>query len=169
MIRQPSGVVDRSGVVAADFDDRFEDLFRVGYRAAFAIVGVRADAEDCAQESLVRAFDRWPKVEPYANAWVARVSANLAIDRTKRRPRHSTAVPPASADELVDQREAVVSALRQLPARQREAVVLRFLVDLSEADVARAMGCSVGTVKSATSRGLEHLRTRLGREQEATS
>ena len=141
----------------------------MGYRAAFAIVGVRADAEDCAQESLVRAFGRWPKVEPYANAWVARVSANLALDRTKRRPRHAPAGPTTRADELVDQRDAVVSALRRLPVRQREAVVLRFLVDLSEADVARLMGCSIGTVKSAASRGLDHLRNQLSREGEATS
>jgi DNA-directed RNA polymerase specialized sigma24 family protein len=63
-MRQPFGVVNRSEVVAASFDDRFDELFRVAYRAAFGIVGVRADAEDCAQESLVRAFGRWSTVEP---------------------------------------------------------------------------------------------------------
>jgi hypothetical protein len=111
-------VVNRSEVVAASFDDRFDELFRVAYRAALAIVGVRADAEDCAQESLVRAFGRWSTVEPYANAWVAGVSANLALDRTKRRQRLLPASRPESASELVDERDALVSALRQLPARQ---------------------------------------------------
>ena len=54
------------------------------------------------------------------------------------------------------------SALRALPRRQREAVVLRFLVDLTEHDTARAMGCTRGTVKSAAARGLARLRVALG-------
>ena len=55
-----------------------------------------------------------------------------------------------------------MTALRALPRRQREAVVLRFLVDLSEHDTAQAMGCALGTVKSAAARGLERLRQALG-------
>jgi RNA polymerase sigma factor (sigma-70 family) len=97
------------------------------------------------------------------------VSANLALDRTKRRQRLLPASRPESASELVDERDAVVSALRQLPARQREAVVLRFLVDLSEAEVACAMGCTVGAVKSAASRGLDRLRSQLGQKEEQQS
>ena len=55
-----------------------------------------------------------------------------------------------------------MTALRALPKRQREAVVLRYLVDLSESQTAQAMGCATGTVKSAAARGLDHLRRALG-------
>jgi RNA polymerase sigma factor (sigma-70 family) len=63
---------------------------------------------------------------------------------------------------MSDRRRDLVVALRALPRRQREAVALRYLADLPEADAAAAMGCSLGTVKSATSRGLERLRVELG-------
>ena len=59
-------------------------------------------------------------------------------------------------------RRSCDEALRGLPARQRKAAILRYLVDLPEVDVALAMGCNVGTVKSSTSRGLDALRARLG-------
>lgn len=144
------------------FVDRFEDLYRVAYRAAFVVLGSRAEAEDCAQEALARALVRWRTVQGYAPAWVARVSTNLSIDRTRSTRRTAPASPSVVADPMIDRRRDLVTALRALPVRQREAVVLRYLVDLPEADAARAMGCSVGTVKSATSRGLERLRADLG-------
>lgn len=157
------GVPRRFDDVDVAFVDRFEDLHRVAYRAAFAVLGRRADAEDCAQEALARALVRWRKVEPYADAWVARVSTNLAIDRTRRdRRRDEAGRPVAAADPVSDRRRDLVVALHALPRRQREAVVLRYLVDLPEADAASAMGCSIGTIKSATSRGLERLRATLG-------
>ena len=72
------------------FVDRFDELYAVGYRAGYAVLGRRADAEDCAQEAMARALARWDRVHEYAPAWVARVATNLALDRVRRlnrRPR----------------------------------------------------------------------------------
>ena len=155
-------MVERCTGVEPGFVDQFVELHRVAYRAAFAVVGIRADAEDMAQEALARALVRWRKVEAYAPAWVARVATNLALDRVRANGRQRPAAVPKPADPMWEQRRDLVEALRGLPVRQREAVVLRYVVDLPEADVAAAMGCSVGTVKSSTSRGLDALRARLG-------
>ena len=65
-------------------------------------------------------------------------------------------------DPTAERRHDLVTALRALPKRQREAVVLRYVVDLSEHETAAAMGCARGTVKSAAARGLERLRQTLG-------
>jgi len=136
----------------------------VGYRAGYAVLGRRAEAEDCAQEATARALARWSRVEDHAAAWVARVATNLALDRVRkleRQRRHETR-PALVDDPVAANRHDLVAALRALPARQREAVVLRYIVDLSEHDTAQAMSCAVGTVKSAAARGLERLRTTLG-------
>jgi DNA-directed RNA polymerase specialized sigma24 family protein len=74
-------------------------------------------------------------------------------------------LPDRSGPELpnpIDARDRLHRALMKVPAKQRAAVVLRFYEDLSEADVARALGCSVGTVKSQTAKGLARLRSVLG-------
>jgi RNA polymerase sigma factor (sigma-70 family) len=150
---------------APAFVERFDDLYAVGYRAGYAVLGRRAEAEDCAQEAMARALARWSRVEDHAAAWVARVATNLALDRIRkldRQRRHTVAPAPAVDDPVALRRHDLVLALRALPARQREAVVLRFIVDLSEHETARAMSCAVGTVKSSAARGLERLRATLG-------
>ena len=81
------------------FVDRFEELHRVAYRAAFAVLGRRADAEDCAQEALARALVRWRTVQGYAPAWVARVATNQAIDRARRLGRTSPSSAGASTTD----------------------------------------------------------------------
>jgi RNA polymerase sigma factor (sigma-70 family) len=152
------GVPDDGGFVG-----RFAELYRIAYRVAYAPLGSRAEAEECAQEALARALVRWRSVEDHAEAWVARVSVNLALDRVRRRVRErrymatAQGSPTGSAD-VVAERNDLVTALRALPRRQRDVIVLRFLADLSERDVADGLGCAVGTVKSATARGLERLR-----------
>lgn len=148
-----------------DFVDRFAGLFSVAYRAAFAVLGDRAEAEDCAQDALARALDRWHRIDPAAAApWVARVATNRAIDRWRRRERRVAARVAAAAPDahVAALRADLVRALRALPSRQREAVVLRHICDLPERDVAVLMRCSTGTVKSTTARGLDRLRVVLG-------
>ena len=114
-----------------------------------------------------RAYSRWSKVANYDSpeAWVARVAGNLAIDAHRRRGtarRHET--------EFVDRVEPATDrvdlhrALLALPRQQRQVVLLRFVADQSEAAVASALGCSLGTVKSHASRGLAALRVTLGKE-----
>ncbi|MDQ3737928.1 MAG: hypothetical protein M3337_02010 [Actinomycetota bacterium] len=106
------------------FISEFEELFRIAYRSAYAILGDRGDAEDCAQESLARAMVRWRRIEPYGHAWVARVSTNLALDRTRKRKRSVLAGEErdehARVDDYGERRQELAQALRNLPRRQRE-------------------------------------------------
>ena len=150
----------------ADFADRFQELYGVGYRAAYGVLGDRAEAEDCAQEALARALVRWDRVHGYAPAWVARVSVNLALDRIRARKRLESSRPAqvseGSSYDLADRRRDLGIALAALPRRQREAIVLRYLVDLPEAETAGAMGCTIGTIKSTVARGLDRLRAEMG-------
>ncbi|MEZ5140224.1 MAG: sigma-70 family RNA polymerase sigma factor [Acidimicrobiales bacterium] len=149
----------------ADFDAAFADLARLAHRVAYRLLGRRAEAEDVAQEALTRAYARWRRVRGHAEPWVARVAANLALDRLRahdrsRRADVEVADAPAAGDAgraAVDRVE-LARLLASLPRRQREVVVLRYLADRSEADVARELGTSVGTVKRHAHRGLAALR-----------
>lgn len=147
------------GVPALTFEEAFDDCYRVAYRAAFRLLGSRGDAEDAAQEAMTRAYLRWRPIHGYAEAWVARVAINVALDAL-RQQRRGGVVEPGSLD-LDDRREErldLANALARLPRRQRDVVALRFLADRSEDDVARTLGISVGTVKQHAHRGLEALR-----------
>lgn len=146
------------------FDEAFAELYRAAYRVAFRLLGDRTEAEDVAQEALARTYVRWRTVEPYAAPWACRVATNVAIDRTRRTRRLSSAEVPerAAADAFSDERVDLQRALRALPRRQRDVVVLRYLADQPEEAVAAALGVSVGTVKTHASRGLAALRARLG-------
>lgn len=151
-----------------DFDAAFPGLAAIAHRVAYRILGDRSDAEEITQEALARAYARWSSVGGHAEPWVATVAANLAIGRwRKRRP----SVPFAAAhggvvDAVGLERLGLVTALRQLPKRQREVVVLRYLADLSEAEVAAQLSTSVGTVKQHAHRGLARLRAEMQQEQE---
>ena len=148
------------------FEEAFEDLYLRAYGVAYQLLGRRSEAEDVAQETLARAFVRWRKVRGYAEAWVVRVAGNLAIDAWRRRQRGDTDVTTehrtASAPGPTGQRVDLLRALDGLSRRQREVIVLRFLADLPEADVAKVLGCSVGSVKQHASRGLAALRSAMG-------
>ena len=145
-----------------DFDRQFPSLFRRAYGVAFVLVGDREDARDIAQETLARLHVNWAKVSEFATPWVVRVAGNLALDRVRRRKR-TRALPsvepvPGPDPHRVDLQRALLALSR----RQRDVVILRYIADLPEADVARALGCSVGTVKTHASRGLGALRIALG-------
>jgi RNA polymerase sigma factor (sigma-70 family) len=100
--------------------------------------------------------------------WVVRVSSNLAIDRWRRHRRARTyeSKPAPAATDPDPERVDLYRALDALPRRQRDVVVLRYLADMSEDDVARAIGCSVGTVKSNAARGRAALRAVLTIEED---
>jgi RNA polymerase sigma-70 factor (sigma-E family) len=148
------------------FEEAFDALLVSARRIAVRLVGSGPEADDVAAESLARAYARWPKIRDldYRDAWVMRVTANVALDvlRRSRRP-----VPPP-VTEMIDPAEAMVTrialgeALRRLPRRQRDVVVLRYLADLSEADVAESLGVSAGTVKQHAHRAIDALRRTLG-------
>jgi RNA polymerase sigma-70 factor (ECF subfamily) len=143
-----------------NFDAEFEHLWSRAYGVAYVVLGDRGESEDVAQETLARALVRWKKVSAYAEPWVVRVAGNLAIDRVRKRQR--TGAFPAEHVPGVDaQRVDLQRALIALSPKQREVVILRYLVDLPEAEVAETLGCSVGTVKTHASRGLAALRKSL--------
>jgi len=145
------------------FEEAFDRLLRVGYKVAYRILGDGQAAQDIAQESLARAYVHWNKVSEYADAWCARVAGNLALDAVRRQQRHSNerSDEPTARDDMSDERLDLQRALRRLPRRQHQVVLLRYVADLPETEVAAALQCSVGTVKTHASRGLAVLRRQL--------
>ncbi len=149
------------------FEAAFDELFARSVRLAQRILGDGASAEDVAAEALARAYARWPQIQelPWRDGWVLRVTSNLAIDATRNRRRPWKAVTSEDVGDGTDAiaiQLALVAALRALPRRQREAIALRYLADLGEAEVALALGVSAGTVKTHLHRGVVTLRRRLG-------
>ncbi len=141
-------------------------------RTAFLVVCDAGDAEDLVQECLSRIARRWPKVRAmdHPAAYARRVVVNLAIDHAARRNRQRgelTVEPDVDAEPAdptaamllsrVDDATVLLPAIGQLPPRQRAVLVLRYFEDLTEAQTAEALGCSVGTVKSATARAILRL------------
>ncbi|MFJ4622365.1 SigE family RNA polymerase sigma factor [Streptomyces sp. NPDC088812] len=128
--------------------------------------GDRHRAEDLLQEALVKLWFAWPRVAEQApEAYVRKVLARAAARSARRRwwgeqPVAELPEPPGAGDETaaVDERSRLEAALALLPARQRAAVVLRYYQDLPERDVARVLGCPVGTARSLTARGVARLR-----------
>ena len=133
--------------------------------AALLVSGDMAKAEDVVQTALTKLYLAWPRVRSNTvKAYARRCVVNAAIDDRRslftRRERVSAQLPDlAIADpEHGDATAVVVALLATLPAGMRAAVVLRYVEGLSIAETADAMGCSGGTVKSQSARGLERLR-----------
>jgi RNA polymerase sigma-70 factor (sigma-E family) len=143
----------------------------------YALTGHSTDAEDLAQDVLARLYAAWPRVDD-PRAYARRAAANASSDRWRRRGRRPEVPfgerhdrPNDDPTAQADDRRLLVEAIRLLPSRQRAVVVLRYLEDLTESEVAALLGCSVGTVKSQTSRALARLREHLAApaEGEATA
>lgn len=148
-------------------DDRLRELGTIAFRIAYRLLGSRQDAEDVAQEAVTRTTIRWRRVNGYAEAFTGRIATNLAIGiLRKRRPiaDRAEATDGVASDDrsaLTADRLDIVDALRSLSDRQREVVVLRFIGDYSERDIAVTLGVSPGSVKKHCSRGLAALRHAL--------
>ena len=145
-----------------EFDAAFAELWALAYRSAYRLLGHQADAEEVSAETLARAYARWPKIAGHARPWCVAVATNLALDRGRRastsiRKQHTVITAEKPADPQIEERLDLQAALRKLPRRQREVITLRFLVDWSVDDTARALGIDTGTVKRHTSRGLDAL------------
>jgi RNA polymerase sigma-70 factor (sigma-E family) len=161
------------------------DLYRAesahAVNLAYLLTGQRQLAEDLAQEAFVRVASRLRQVSPDAfGAYLRQTVVNLVRShyrhaRVQRRyadrigaaaemHRQAAEAPSLSTDAAT--REELWDALQALPARQREAIVCRFYLDLSEQQTADTLRVPVGTVKSATSRGLHSLRTALETEEQ---
>jgi RNA polymerase sigma-70 factor (sigma-E family) len=139
-------------------------------RTAYLIAGDLGEAEDLVQESLLRVARRWPRVRrmEHPAAYARKILLNVALDGASRRSRRSVELDDPGGSEprdltaalelsRVGDRLELRAALARLPPRQRAVLVLRYYLDLSEAETAAALGCSQGTVKSASSRALARL------------
>jgi RNA polymerase sigma-70 factor (sigma-E family) len=141
---------------------RWPQLVRLGY----GLTGDRGLAEDLAQTALASAYASWPRVRRAddPDAYLRKILINAY--RSGRRKRRidenlrSTAPEVAVADPVGrhDDQAAVLAALGGLPPKQREVVLLRFWLDLTEVQAAESLGCSVGNVKSQTARALAKLK-----------
>jgi len=156
----------------------FEEAARGAYprlfKAALVLVDSQADAEDAVQETLVKAWRYYEKFrgESSAMTWMYRILVTEAArSRRKRKaPAALDAIPetasaadgPDATAELDEQSRAVLAALRRLPRRQREIVSLFYLEELAYAEIAAALGVSVGTVKSTLHNAREAMRAALG-------
>src|SRR4051794_31372702 len=142
------------------------------FRTAYLVVGDHQLAQDLLQEALVKAYAAWPRLRDpsKAEAYVRRTIVTTATSWRRRRSFHERpieTVPERSSDDATEQlvvQDALWAELRSLPPRQRAALVLRYYEDLTEAQTAEAMGCSVGTVKSQVSDALTKLRDSAGLE-----
>ena len=158
-----------TGAIGADTNAAFESFARARtarlLRFAYVLTGDRDRAADLVQDALERTLLAWPRIvnRDDPEAYVRRIIVNrhVSIWRRTRRER-LVPDPPESPYTPTDPHDAWLWAeLAQLPARQRAVLVLRFYEDLGAAQTAEVLGCSVGTVKSTTSRGLARLRERI--------
>ena len=159
-------------------DRAVTELYSLHYRAlvrlASLLVRDTPTAEEVVQDAFVAMHDAWQRLRDAEKALAYLRQA--VVNRSKSVLRHRTVVdknlqkavpdmPSAEHGALVLlERHAVVAALRDLPDRQREAIVLRYYGDLSEAEIAATMGISRGAVKSHTARGMIALRSALERD-----
>lgn len=169
-----------SDVTAARPGAAFENLFHTEFPVMFRLATLlgAADAEAVAQEALARLYARWPALtdRSHAGGYLRTTVVNLCRSAARHQAvadhyvavraqqdaaqQHATMSAESLALQSVSD-EQLLAALRTLSPRHREALVLRFWLDLSESQMAQAMNCSAGSVKSHVSRGLKALRAAL--------
>jgi len=153
----------------------------IAARTAYVITGTAADAEDVAQDAFVKAYyalDRFRAGAPF-RPWLLRIVANEAINRRKaagRRPTvglsvvedrasGDTALSPEASALAQERREVVLEALRGMRQEDRLVIAYRYFLDLSELEMADALGVARGTVKSRLSRAITRMRALMERDQ----
>jgi len=155
-----------AGRVVAN-DDALVDLYRAHYRSLVRLAALLLDdvgtSEEVVQDAYIRMHGAWRRIKdpdkalPYLRTTVVNLSRSRMRHRQvaeRHAPRPMPDAPSAEYGAIsLAERDAVIEALRALPDKQREALVLRFYGDLSEAEIAQAMGVSQGAVKSHLHRG----------------
>ena len=159
--------------MSAESDEQFREFMRGRWpamvRLAYGLTGDLGHAEDVAQAAFARAYASWARVAGTGDpdAYVRRIVINCNNSRFRKRRVAESLVdavpepagyPAAGPVDALGDSEALLRALRTLGPRQRAVIVLRFWMDMSEAETAAALNCSVGTVKSQASRALAALR-----------
>lgn len=145
-----------------DMDDaELESLRRLARRVSARLVA--AEADDVAQETVLRAVQQWDRIAAYARPWVVRTATNLSIailrqsGRVERRS-DSQSPRPGWIQPDTELRVDLERAIAVLPRRQRQAIVLRYLADFDERTVAELLGCSRGALKRHLHRATAALR-----------
>jgi len=170
----------RAEETAMDADTALEQLYAAHYgglvRMAVLLLRDQGLAEDVVQDAYVAVHGRWDRIDPAkAPAYLRQTVVNRSRSALRHRSvvgRHRPEPLPdgAPADHRVletERRTRVLDALAELPTRQREVLVLRHYLDLSEADIAATLGISRGAVKSHASRAAAALRARLSLEEDS--
>ncbi|MGC8666854.1 MAG: sigma-70 family RNA polymerase sigma factor [Chthonomonadales bacterium] len=179
-------IADTARQDRAEFDTLVRRCHRQAYNIAYRLTGNHADAEDLTQEAFLRAyrfFDRYNRQMPFEN-WLYRIISNVFIDELRKRPKAKSQsldqpLPNATGDSEIrleipdfssdpeclmlqgELDEPLQRALNTLPFDFRKAVILADVEGMSYEDIAEAMGCSLGTVRSRLHRGRKMLRNRL--------
>jgi RNA polymerase sigma-70 factor (sigma-E family) len=139
-------------------------------RTAVLLTGSQHDGEDLLQEAFVRMLRLRRSIGGSPESYLRRTLYNLAADGWRRQGTWrrklliigATQQAPPDVTAAVDLRDALMRILHMLPPQQRTVIVLRYWEELTEAETAEALGCSVGTVKAAASRGLRRMRDLAG-------
>ncbi len=156
---------------AGGYDAFFRSVFPRAVAIAQRITGDRSAAEDAALEALAKAHFRWARISGLESPdlWVIKVASREAIRQLSRQARAGRGLAPApertavlDPAEAVALRQTLAHALAGLSQRQCEVIVLRYLVGLSEVEVAEALEISHGTVKTHLRRGIAALRRSVG-------
>jgi RNA polymerase sigma factor (sigma-70 family) len=143
------------GPLQDDYDEFFARTRGGLVGLGFGLTGDLEVAHELAQEALVRSWIHWKRIRSYDDpaAWARRVTRNLAANHARHVRRAPASVAPPAVAGPSDDHVALVSALRQLPRQQREAVVMHDGLGFSVREVAAELGVPEGTVKSWVSRG----------------
>ncbi|MGH2753282.1 MAG: SigE family RNA polymerase sigma factor [Actinomycetota bacterium] len=164
--------IGRDSEISALFDRHYAPLCRLAY----VILGDGPLAEEIVMEAMLKTFTGWGRIRDLdrADAYLRRTVVNLCRSKIRRKAiegrvnrvshQREELRPPAWDPERHETSRIVLEAVRKLPERQRACVVLRYFEDLSEADIADALDCAVGTVKSQLSKA----RAKLERELQIT-
>ncbi|MFI6333112.1 SigE family RNA polymerase sigma factor [Micromonospora chersina] len=164
-----------------DEDERFRlfvtEHWKSLVQTAYLLTRDRGLAEDLVQSALEKTHRRWGRIvrKDAPEVYVRRAMINTAI--SWRRRRRWAEVPLLARDETpvpdrygqVESRQALLDALRKLSPKTQAILVLRYFEDMSEADIARVLNCSTGSVKSQASRGLTRLRAHLEPKETAST
>jgi RNA polymerase sigma-70 factor (sigma-E family) len=142
-------------------------------RLAFVLAGDEHRADDLVQQTITTLYVKWQRASgaTHLDAYVRTMLVRTYVDERRlawsrvRLFREAPEPAPAAGDGAVEERHVVRAALARLPRRQQAVLVLRFFYDLPVDEVATTLGCSAGTVKSHTSRGLTALRRLLGERE----
>ena len=144
----------------------FDDLYRAEYlpmvRLARGLVDTSESAEEIVQEAFAKVFERWSRLDEPGGYLRTAVVNGARSELRKREVRRRIGLTRRALPTSIEQ-DYLIDALETLPPKQKTALVLRFYGDMSEKEIAEAMGVRPGTVKSATSRGLATLRKAIER------